>query len=194
MKPAPVGILLAAGQGRRFGSNKLLYPVAGDTSMLLLSAAKLVEVLPASVVVINQALADDLPSLEQRGLKVVINDQADQGLGSSIACGVRASEHAAGWLIALADMPYVRTETIATLAERLQCGANIVAPQFAQQRGHPVGFSQHFKNKLLALNGDVGARDILARHKPEIDIVIGNDKGVITDIDHINDISIMRQE
>jgi molybdenum cofactor cytidylyltransferase len=189
MSKLPVGILLAAGQSRRFGGNKLLYPIMDNTPMLLVAAQKLVSVLPDSIAVINQELISYTAKLEQLGLRVVINEQANRGMGSSIACGIRVSQDAVGWLIALADMPYIKTETITQLANKLQDGADIVAPFLEQQRGHPVGFNQRYKDKLLALNDDVGARYIIEKHKSQLELVASNDTGVIIDIDQTSDIA-----
>lgn len=196
MNKQPVGILLAAGNSARFGSNKLLYPVIDNTPMILVSAAKLVSVLPDSIVVINRALCTLTTQLEQMGLRVVINEQAELGMGSSLACGVRASEltndksyqQANSWLIMLADMPYIKTETILLLAEKLKAGATMVAPVFDQQRGHPVGFNQCYKNELLALHGDMGARQILKNHQSELELVSINDEGILIDIDQAGDV------
>lgn len=192
MRKRPVGILLAAGKSARFGSNKLLYPVIDDTPMLLVSGAKLASVLPDSIVVINRALIALTTQLEQMGLRVVINEQADQGMGSSIACGVRASDNSAqeasGWLIMLADMPYLKTETIQLLVNKLKQGAGIVAPILGQQRGHPVGFSQRYKNELLVLNEDMGARQVLKNHQSELELVPINDEGILIDVDQASDV------
>ena len=204
MSRQPVGILLAAGKSARFGSNKLLYPVMNDTPMILVSAAKLVNVLPDSIVVISQALSTLTTQLEQMGLRVVINEQAEQGMGGSIACGVRASESvieyareftsdnscqdASGWLIMLADMPYIKTETIKLLVNKLKQGARMVAPTLDQQRGHPVGFSQCYKSELLALNKDMGARQVLKNHQSELELVSVYDEGILIDIDQASDV------
>ena len=198
MSKLPVGILLAAGKSQRFGSNKLLYPVMDNTPMLLVSAQKLASVLPGSIVVISQELIpytdqlEQLKRLKEMGLRVVVNEHADRGMGSSIACGVRASEDAPGWLIALADMPYIKTETISLLADKLANGAEIVAPVIGyrgeQRRGHPVGFKQHYKDELLALDDDVGARHVIANHLSELELVPTVDAGVTADVDQVTDI------
>ena len=188
MSKLPVGILLAAGQSRRFGSNKLLHPVINNTPMLMVAAQKLVSVLPESIVVINHDMNPYSAQLEQLGLRVVTNEQASKGMGTSIACGVRASLDAAGWLVALADMPYIKTETIYKLAIRLKEGADIVAPVLAQQRGHPVGFNQRYKHELLALDDDVGARHIIANHHNQLELVNTTDSGIIQDVDNTLDI------
>ncbi|MFW2371578.1 MAG: nucleotidyltransferase family protein [Gammaproteobacteria bacterium] len=188
MSNLPVGILLAAGESRRFGSNKLLHPISDDRPMLLVIAKKLVNALANSIAVINQDLMPYTRQLEQLGMRVVINQQAHRGMGSSIACGVRASQDAAGWLIALADMPYVNSETMSQLSNRLSDGSAMVAPLFEQQRGHPVGFNQCFKQELMALNDDVGARHIIASHQNRLELIPTRDAGVIRDIDQFSDV------
>ena len=190
MSELPVGILLAAGQSRRFGSNKLLHPIIDNTPMLFIAAERLVGVMPEVIVVINQDLLSYAVQLEQRGLRVIVNTDADSGIGSSIACGVRGSSSAMGWLIALADMPYIKTETIRQLNNLLKNGADIIAPVYDQQRGHPVGFSHRYKDELLALQDDVGARQIISNNQHCLELVATDDVGVITDIDQLEDIVV----
>jgi molybdenum cofactor cytidylyltransferase len=188
MNKVPAGILLAAGQSARFGSNKLLHPVTGNRPMLLVSAEKLASVLHGSIVIINERLIPFTAQLEQMGLHVVVNEQAQQGMGSSIACGVDNSQDASGWLIMLADMPYLKTETIRRLADKLEYGAKMVAPIYKKQRGHPVGFNQCYKNELLALNKDTGARQVIKNHQSQLELVAVNDAGTIMDVDHASDV------
>jgi len=189
MSKLPVGILLAAGKSLRFGSNKLLHPIIDNTPMLLVAAHKLVNVLPESITVINRELMPYTDQLEQLGMHVVVNEQASRGMGGSIACGVLTSQAASAWLIALADMPYIKIETITRLANRLNDGADMVAPVIGQQRGHPVGFGQRYKDELIALNDDVGARRIISHHQNRLELVPTDDKGVITDVDQASDIA-----
>ncbi len=117
-------------------------------------------------------------------MRVVVNAEAEKGMGSSIACGIKAGGDAAGWLIALADMPYIKAETIAQLAKKMTGGAAIVAPLYDGRRGHPVGFGRKYHNELLALNIDIGARDIIETHRDRLELMEAGDEGVITDIDH----------
>ena len=198
MNKAPVGLLLAAGQSTRFGSNKLLHPLTDNRPMLLVSAEKLAKVMPGSIVVINEQLTPLSEQLEQLGLRVVVNEQAEQGMGSSIACGVGVSPHASGWLIMLADMPYLKTETIRLLADKLEHSAGIIAPVYVnengenksgkKQRGHPVGFKQCFKNELLALDKDTGARQVIQNHQSQLELLTVDDAGVIIDVDNASDV------
>jgi molybdenum cofactor cytidylyltransferase len=190
MKQSPVGILLAAGKSERFGSNKLLYSLNNDKPMLLCTAERLVSVLPESVAVINTQLESHASELERIGMQVIVNKASERGMGNSIACGVRASPDAAGWLVTLADMPYVQAATIRQLANALLEGAQIVAPFFQLQRGHPVGFQQRFYNDLASLDGDRGARQIIENNLAVLKKVSTGDEGVIIDIDHMQDLQM----
>ncbi len=70
----------------------------------------------------------------------------------------RPRSPADGWVIALADMPAIRLDTIRRVAEALRTGATTAAPVYRGQRGHPVGFAKLCRSELLALDGDTGAR------------------------------------
>ena len=190
MSKQPVGILLAAGLSQRFGSNKQLHLLTDNKPMALVMAEKLASVLPNSVVVINRDLSALTKQFQQLGLQVIINEQAHDGIGSSLACGVRASQDASGWLITLADMPFIELETITLLANSLVKNGNIVRPVYEQQPGHPVGFSQSYKDELMALRGDVGARRVIEKHRNELELIPTNDAGVVEDIDRAGDLNI----
>lgn len=58
---------------------------------------------------------------------------------------------------------------------------------YKQLRGHPVGFSQVYINELLALNGDIGARNIIKNNQEQLELVLTDDEGVIRDIDYPDD-------
>ncbi len=185
MKPEAdvVGILLAAGRSARFGSDKLLHPLSDGTPMALASAHALRAVLPRVVAVVrgdNSALA---ALFAAHGIETAIAEQADTGMGASLAAGIAATAGTGGWLVALGDMPWIRPQTIALVAGSLRAGARLAAPSYQGQRGHPVGFSESFRGQLLALRGDEGARAILRQHAGELVQVECEDAGVLVDID-----------
>jgi molybdenum cofactor cytidylyltransferase len=184
-----VGILLAAGSARRFGAPKLLYPLHDGVPLAVAAAHALNQVLPNTLAVVkpgDQALIELFTEL---GLQIVENPLADEGMGTSLAAGVNATTEADGWLIALADMPWVQPATMATLADRVKNGASIIAPVYAGRRGHPVGFSSRWLQPLRGLSGDKGARDLIAAHSDELELLATNDAGVLTDIDHPQDLN-----
>ena len=157
----PVGLLLAAGESRRFGADKRLQLLADGTPMVVAAARALRSALSRVLVVVREpgVVADQLAA--EGGLDLVICPEASAGMGHSIACGVAASRHADGWLIALGDMPWVSSRTIAAVAEALGAGATVARPVYGGMPGHPVAFSAAFGPALLRLQGDQGARGLL---------------------------------
>jgi molybdenum cofactor cytidylyltransferase len=178
-----VGILLAAGQGRRFGGNKLLHPIDDGTPMVLASARPLHAVLSEIVAVVDDADGEVARLLAQAGLRVTCNPLARTGVGTSIACGVAASLHAGGWVIALGDMPFIPQTIVRAVVESLARGADIVAPVYHGQRGHPVGFSARHAAALMGLSADEGARVLITAHRDSLELIEVDDRGVLLDID-----------
>jgi molybdenum cofactor cytidylyltransferase len=177
------GVLLAAGAGTRFGGDKLLYRPPGGTPIGLVALRNLKAALPDSVAVVRPEHAELHQVLEREGVRVIDCAEAELGMGHSLAAGVAAAPAADGWVIALADMPRIRPDTIAAVARALEQGAELVVPVFSGHRGHPVGFSRRFRDQLLALTGDTGARAIVAANQPLMRALEVDDPGVIQDID-----------
>ena len=106
----------------------------------------------------------------------------------SLCCGVQATADADAWLIALADMPWIRPSTIGMLGSALAAGADIVAPSYNGERGHPVGFARRHYVALAALTGDEGARAVLRANHPTLHLVATDDAGVVRDVDTRGDL------
>jgi len=182
------GVLLAAGRSARFGGDKLHASLADGRPMVLASLAPLTSELEAVVVVVRprqrQLIGLLKEALGDASVEVTLCPCADaeQGMGHSIACGVQASRQAAGWIIALADMPWVRAQTIAMLRDGLRRGAALAAPCHRGRRGNPVAFSAAYRDDLLALSGDRGARDVVARDAALLQRVACDDEGILLDV------------
>lgn len=183
-----VGILLAAGAGTRFGGDKLLVELEDATPMALAAAHGLLPACERVLAIVrpgSDVLAD---CLARAGCEVIANIASVNGMGHSLAAGVRASPDAAGWLVALADMPFVTPGTCARVAAELRAGASIAVPEYRGRRGHPVGFAWHWAARLAALSGDEGARGILAAHPQAIVRCAVTNPGVVRDIDRPEDL------
>ena len=179
-----VPILLAAGASCRFGTDKLLQPLPDGTPLALAATRTLQAALGQVWAVVRSGDAPVARCLSREpGVELIVCPRAERGMGHSIGCGVRAGSDAAAWLIALADMPYVRAETVARLAARLLQGAAIVAPSYRGRRGHPVGFARRFRAPLQSLEGDQGARALLQAHRSGLELIPCEDPGVVRDVD-----------
>ena len=188
------GVLLAAGYSTRFGSNKLLQPLpAGSPDagvpIAVAAARRLIAALPDSVAVVRPRAQRLGKMLRDAGCNTVVCKNAAEGMGVSLAAGVRAAADADGWVIALADMPFVRGETIAKIVKAMEQGAAIAAPVIGGKRGHPVGFARAFLEALSSLTDDAGAREVLKQHPDQIVLCEVDDPGVLQDIDQPSDLS-----
>ena len=184
-----VGILLAAGSGSRFGGEKLLQPLADGVAIAAHAARNLLAALPGAVAVVRWGDFPLYDMLEQEGCEVTMFEGAARGMGASLAHGIAQAREAEGWVIALADMPRLRPETIGSIVAALEAGALIAAPEHAGTRGHPVGFAASLRPELLALDGDEGARALLERHRGEVKLIGCDDPGTLLDIDRREDLA-----
>jgi len=191
----PVVVVLAAGRGSRFrGREHKLAQSLGTSSVLGTTLSQVLASGLPIVVVATAALADVArSSIATRD--IVVLPSADTtgpqplGMGYSIACGVGARPDASGWLILPGDMPLVKPQTLQAVARDLRDHA-VAYAQHHGLRGHPVGFSAELYSELAALDGDDGARRLLARypaHGVEVD-----DPGVLIDIDTEADLEDLR--
>jgi molybdenum cofactor cytidylyltransferase len=182
-------ILLAAGFGSRFGGDKLVARLADGTPIAAASVRNLRAVLPKVTAVVKPGDTALAALLDAEGCTVTVCEQAHRGMGASLAHGVAQTRGAAGWVIALADMPSISSATIAAVVHELADGAAIVAPAYHGERGHPVGFAGRFGQELIALDGDSGARAILRAHAADLTTVDCEDPGILYDIDRPADIT-----
>lgn len=187
-----VGLLLAAGHGRRFGGDKLLQPLADGTPVAVAAARALKAACADSIAVLRPEQDALAALLEAEGLRVVRCAAARSGMGYSLAAGVAASRDAHGWLVALADMPCIRVATLQAVAELIGGGAALAAPRYAGRRGHPVGFAARWRGALLALEGDEGARAILQQSRFLLHVLETDDPGVLQDVDSPADLAALR--
>ena len=174
-------LLLAAGYSRRFGAPKLLQPLP-DGLPLVVAAARNLEGGAGEVLAVVHPEHESLQTvLSAYGITWLACPDTMLGMGHSLACGVRASADADGWLIALADMPSIQPATIAAVHAALLDGAALAAPVYQGKRGHPVGFGARFRDALLALSGDRGAKSLL--QGADLHSIPCDDSGILIDID-----------
>nr|WP_314420864.1 nucleotidyltransferase family protein [uncultured Erwinia sp.] len=183
---ASTGILLmAAGLSRRYrqqsGQHKLQTAPADNNPFPLLerNLQLATAVAGQQVNVVLRPEDREMIALARR-YQCAVTLLASPGLGSSIAAGVANRPWWTGWLVMLADMPWLQQKTVMRVFQGLRF-ADTVRPVWHQQPGHPVAFSRMLRQSLLALSGDAGANSILDRYPPLLIEV--NDPGCVRDID-----------
>lgn len=187
-----MGVLLAAGASLRMGRDKLFLPWRG-TSVLAatLEAWTSVEELDEILLVLRRVD----PALQWDKVRTLVNEGAEEGMGSSLRVAVLAlSARTEAVVVGLADMPEVASSTLRTLIEawRPLGPAGIVAPVFQGHRGHPVVFGAGHIPALQVLGGDEGARSILVAHAADVRLVAVSDPGVLLDLDTPADVESNR--
>jgi molybdenum cofactor cytidylyltransferase len=186
---AIAGLLLAAGFSRRFGSaNKLTQRLSDGRLMGLASAQHLLAAIPLSIAVIRPDEHELGELLSAAGLQVVRCAQHQQEMADSLAAAVNFCADAAvsGFVIALADMPFIQSSSYRLVVDKLVQGEQIVIPSYQGQRGHPVGFAASFKTELGNLHGDVGARSLINKYPQDVYVVDCGDPGILLDIDTVD--------
>jgi molybdenum cofactor cytidylyltransferase len=188
-----VGILLAAGMGRRFDAsgvkNKLLQIVGNGQNLAQSAASHLSQAVSGVIAVVNASSHGSTLStaLQASGCRVVVCPNASAGMARSLVFGLtQLPFDCEGVVIALADMPSLHPETIVAVVNGLRAGAEIVVPTYAGKRGHPVGFARCHFAELMRLQGDQGARSLLQQY-PVQELAV-NDPGVLHDIDTPDDL------
>lgn len=170
-----VGLILAAGSARRFGgSQKLLAEVRnGEGAHRSLVRLAAVELQRGGLQRILVVLGRDAEQVRERlaglELEIATNDAYAEGMSTSLTAGIRAAlerwPNATGLLIALGDQPVTDDRIVPGLLAAFGMGgeARIIAPRYRGVRGNPVVFHRELVPELLAITGDQGARDVVAR-------------------------------
>lgn len=162
-------LVLAAGASKRLGRPKQLVHFEGEP--LVVRAARIAsEVAPTLVVIspeLREKCEDRLQSVGRlkpaHTLTMTENSEAAEGMASSIRCGVAATT--GDVIIALCDQPFVTAGHLRALAD---ARSPIAATGYNGISGVPAFFAAKFRDELLALRGDAGARSVIDVHRNEL--------------------------
>ncbi len=178
-------IVLAAGKSRRFGSPKQLLTWGKTTLLEHVVDRALESSVEDTLVVLGHRAEQTGALLRGRPVRLVINEDWQRGLSSSVKAGLQALPASCeACLFLLGDQPNVTTELIDTILQRYRRSlAAIVAPSYRGRRGNPVLFSHALFPELLVTEGDQGGREVILRHQDELETVEIEQENVFLDID-----------
>lgn len=175
-------VVLAAGDSRRFGSDKRFFLLHG-VPMLTRTLAVYRGVFDEVAAVVRPGEREAAALVETAGCRVVAAPDAARGQSRSLAAGVAAMRTCDGLVIGLGDMPLVQPATLRVLASALAATPScIVRPCHQGQPGNPIAFPAALFDELCAVCGDRGAKHIVARHAGTR-LVAVEDAGILRDFD-----------
>lgn len=181
-------IILAAGNSRRFGSNKLLHSIEGipmyqSTLEKVLNIRKKHENLISSICIVTQ-YPEIKKTAEQAGTDVIMNPHPEKGISSSIKLGLEASLKTDACLFMVADQPWLKADTIEKLIILFyESAKGMAAVANKGEPGNPCIFSSKYYTELMALTGDKGGKKVMKRHFEDVALLEISDKKELTDVD-----------
>ena len=176
-------ILLAAGQSKRMtGENKLTKEIKG-IPLIKLSVKNILDSSIDELIIVFGYQKEIIEKLidENKKIKPVFNKDFESGIGSSIKTGLKhMSKKTTAFFICLGDMPLVNQD-IYNLLIKSKNNKEIIIPTYKGQQGNPILFLISMKEKIMNIQGDVGAKKILELNKDKIMSVQIDDQGITKD-------------
>lgn len=183
--PLVPAVVLAAGRSTRMGAQKLLLPVEGRPMVERVVAAAEGSGVAETVVVVGSEADAVRAALADHPVRIVMNPDHGQGMSTSLRAGLSALPPGCdAVLFVLGDQPFVTPAVMDRLIWRFaETGAGIVRPLAGSGPAHPVLLAAEYFPEILALEGDVGAREILARHPQDVTYIELDDSRSTLDVD-----------
>ena len=183
-------IVLAAGESRRMGRQKLLLPYVGGTVVEYIVRQLQVCAVSDIIVVTGKDREGVEAVLASSPVSFAFNAGYAQGMLSSVRRGIQAAPRDTdGYLIVLGDQPSLRTAVVNSIiaAFRENRSAGIVVPIHQGRRGHPVLFSSTYREEVLSGLDDTGLRGLLGAHPEAVVEVSVDSDAVLRDMDYPED-------
>jgi molybdenum cofactor cytidylyltransferase len=190
-------IVLAAGRSTRMGpQNKLLADLGGKPMVRGVVETALASRARPVLVVTGHMAAEVGAALSDLGVRLVANPDFATGLASSLKAGIRAlPADCDGALILLGDMPRIAPEHIDRLVDAFMAAPEaIVVPAREGRQGNPVLWPRRYLPALLQLEGDAGARRLIAARPDEVREVELGTSAIFADIDTPEELARVRSK
>jgi len=176
-------IIIAAGASRRMGQPKQLLPYKGQTLLGYVTKCAIASSCNTIIVILGANAEKIEPEIALLPIKIIKNNQWDEGIASSIRCGISYIEkqylNLDGVVFLTCDQPFVSAELIEQLIDaHNSTNKSIIASQYGGTLGIPALFSRTFFSALMKLQGDRGAKRIINKY-PDLVYVIDFPQGKI---------------
>lgn len=184
-------IMLAAGNSRRFGSNKLLFPVDGRP-MYRITLDRLLQVkssfsgeISCGVTVVTQ-YEEIRKAAAENGVQVLMNPHPERGISSSVKIGLQENMDADACLFAVSDQPWMTARTIEAMIRAFllsRKGIACACLSATGKTGNPCIFMKTYYAELLELEGDTGGKKVMKRHPEDVFFFVVEDEKQLEDLD-----------
>ena len=163
-------ILLAAGESRRMGTQKLLLPFGDETVVAHIVNQLLKTVVSQVYVVVGHQKQRVVEELSHLPVAIVENPGYKADMLSSVRRGLRALPgECQAVLLALGDQPALSTELVDEMARVFaEKEMGILVPAYQGKRGHPLLFAMRYRDEILTRYDDVGLRGLLQAHPEDV--------------------------
>lgn len=178
-------VILAAGESRRMGTQKLLLPFGDATVVEAVVRTALTSGIDRAVAVLGADRVAVQAKLEPSGVDFAVNERFADGMLSSIQTGFRAlPPEAEAAVIMLGDQPFLPPPVVdAVVRGYRESLKGIVIPVFRTRRGHPVLVDLKYRDEVLALDPADGLRRLMRTHAEDIAEVEVDDANILRDLD-----------
>ena len=175
-------ILLAAGNSKRFNGNKLL-AIYKNKPIYMYIVEKVVNLKINKIICVTQ-YEEIKDALLNTNINVVMNNNSNLGISSSIKIGINFDKNADGYMFMVCDQPFISIQTLNSVIDNFIKGdKGIVCVGCGNNKGNPVIFSKKYINELLSLEGDNGGKVIIKGNLNDLKIVNINNRIELVDID-----------
>ncbi|MHC4117758.1 MAG: nucleotidyltransferase family protein [Planctomycetota bacterium] len=182
-------VVLAAGLSRRMGAQKLLLPFASKTVIAHIVDQILAGAVDRTYVVVGHEGERVSRELSGRDVSIVSNPDYRSGMLSSVRCGLAAvPQECRAVLVALGDQPSITSELIGQIVQSFAATEKqILVPFYNGRRGHPVLFSEVYRDEIMTHYDDVGLRGLLHAHPDDVFELAVSSSAVLSDMDYPED-------
>ena len=194
------GIILAAGDSKRFGRPKQLLRLEDRYLIEWVLDAALNSKLTRIVLVLGHAHDKILQALDQKlqhtKIHIEINPDFKKGQSTSLRAGLsKVKDHFAAAMFLLADQPMLNPTIINTLLESFwSSDKDICVPIYRGQRKNPTLFDQRFYKQLMGIRGDIGARELIDENPHNVLCVEIDNPLCFSDIDTQQDVENLKNQ
>lgn len=174
-------VVLAAGSAQRFGADKRLAQINGQPMIVKALQPYLAQLQTVYVILRPN---DPVRALLPLETCIIEAPNAHLGMGHSLAAAAEQLSELQWILVGLADMPWINSDTIAQIVDRIsKLEDAIVRPSYDGRSGHPVAFTANYIDELKTLTGDVGAREVVRRYRSRLVDLDVSDEAILRDVD-----------